>query len=176
MIYSFLNHGGCMRNCIICNVVFANVGQEKSCSVKCKIIQCSEKQGSGCWLWKSGSTGGYGKLRYKMKTTSAHRSSYTAFVGPVPEGKWVCHKCDKPLCVNPDHLFIGSPSDNRRDAIDKKRIPVGEDSHLSKFTDDQIEEIRFLKKEGFTYSRLMRIFACSLPHIYNIVHNIYRKT
>jgi hypothetical protein len=76
---------------------------------------------SGCWIWPVGHR--YGLTSYKDKTVLAHRLSYTLFVGDIPEGMCVCHKCDNPKCVNPEHLFLGSHSDNERDKAEKGRRP-----------------------------------------------------
>lgn len=78
---------------------------------------------TGCWLWL-GSTGnsGYGKLRIgHTQDVSAHRASFATFKGLIPSGMCVLHSCDVRLCVNPDHLFIGTKSDNTRDMVRKGR-------------------------------------------------------
>jgi hypothetical protein len=78
---------------------------------------------SGCWLWLGKtSRHGYGVLNRDGKLISlAHRYFYEHHVGPIPSGMFICHKCDTPLCVNPDHLFAGTPQDNMDDMWRKGR-------------------------------------------------------
>lgn len=77
---------------------------------------------SGCWLW-IGATfkGGYGQIKHGDKRISAHRVSWELSNGEVPDGLQVCHHCDVTCCVNPGHLFVGTNSDNQRDAYSKGR-------------------------------------------------------
>lgn len=90
----------------------------------------------GCWIWMGAqSTRGYGSIKFKGSSEKAHRLSYRAFVGPIPDGMHVLHKCDTPSCVNPDHLFCGTHTDNMRDKERKGRgnQPRGERSGLSAY-------------------------------------------
>lgn len=77
---------------------------------------------SGCWLWLARvSPNGYGSTNVDGRDTGAHRASYLAFNGPIPSGLHVLHRCDVPLCVNPDHLWLGTNADNVRDMVAKGR-------------------------------------------------------
>lgn len=75
-----------------------------------------------CWIWKSmRRLAGYGYMKINDRRVPAHRVSYEIFVGPIPKGMMVCHKCDNPPCVNPDHLFLGTGKDNFEDMRKKGR-------------------------------------------------------
>lgn len=77
---------------------------------------------TGCRLWcLSCNKKGYGRLRWDHKIQQAHRMSWEAHFGPVPEGLHVLHKCDVPACINPDHLWLGTNADNNADKITKGR-------------------------------------------------------
>ena len=83
---------------------------------------------SGCWLWTGSTNGcGYGQFTYNGKLEKAHRVSWQIHHGPLPlwsghtTGICVLHRCDVPLCVNPDHLFLGTQGDNVADMIEKGR-------------------------------------------------------
>lgn len=84
------------------------------------------KQDGGCWLWMD-EPHRYGRIRIKGdKYEAAHRFSYRRFVGEIPSGMYVCHKCDTPGCVNPDHLYVGTHEDNTRDAKERGRVKKSE--------------------------------------------------
>lgn len=77
----------------------------------------------GCWVWMaSKQPSGYGKFWTGEKLVRAHRHSFEVFVGPIPDGRCVCHRCDNPACVNPGHLFLGDNSDNMKDCHRKQRL------------------------------------------------------
>ncbi len=84
----------------------------------------------GCWIWKSNArVARYGSILVDGKRVRAHRASYEMNVGQIPAGMHVLHKCDTPLCVNPDHLFLGTHQDNMNDMKTKgrARAPSGVD-------------------------------------------------
>lgn len=105
---------------------------------------------SGCWLWIGSISGrderGYIYYDKHLKVICAHRCSWMIFKGPIPTDLDVLHTCDVPSCVNPDHLFLGTHTDNMRDCVAKGRNVFpnrrGEECSWSKFTDAQISEIK----------------------------------
>lgn len=121
---------------------------------------------SGCWLWTgSCSHNGYGFFRFDGKNTQAHRVSYKLFRGEIPDGLFVCHHCDVPCCVNPDHLFVGSRRDNLNDAKKKGRNKLlgrpGERHYLTTFKDEDVIEIRKLSKNGEACAHIARMYGKS---------------
>lgn len=80
---------------------------------------------SGCWIWIASSrTDGYGQIGLDKKKLAAHRVAWELYRGPIHDGLHVCHHCDVHLCVNPDHLFLGTRSDNMQDCERKGRSSI----------------------------------------------------
>ena len=99
----------------------------------------------GCQIWIGGSVPkGYGVIHYKGKQTYTHRLSYELAFGEIPKGLFVLHECDMPSCINPNHLFLGTPKDNTQDMLKKKRSnsAKGEKAGNSKLTLQQVNEIK----------------------------------
>ena len=99
----------------------------------------------GCWIWLGAKLKeGYGIIHYKGKLIGAHRASYELYVGEIPDGLIVRHKCDTPSCVNPDHLVIGTHKENAKDRGERGRASIrrGSKNHMAKLDESQILHIR----------------------------------
>jgi hypothetical protein len=102
---------------------------------------------SGCWLWFGAHNDrGYGSVNFNKVREEAHRIAWRIYCGPIGDGLSVCHRCDNPACVNPDHLFLGTQTDNMRDCSNKGRVKIphhkGEQNSSAKLTDALVRQIR----------------------------------
>jgi len=126
-----------------------------------------------CWEWTAGKiSDGYGSFRIKDKTIYTHRLMWELLHGPIPSGKLILHKCDNPLCCNPDHLFIGTQTDNMQDMYRKGRAnPMrGEKHGMTKLTEHQVREIRKRYAAGGTsHSKLAKEYKMSKVQIGRII-------
>lgn len=127
----------------------------------------------GCWLWKGwiDPVGGYGRFKIRNRAHPAHKYSYTFTSGAVPKGLFVCHRCDNPACVNPAHLFLGTPADNTRDRDAKGRQARGERSGTAKLNEADVRAIRSLYASGgFSQARLGWIYGVGQTKISAVVN------
>ena len=129
---------------------------------------------SGCWVWTRNRTMvGYGRVYTGNKAhVLAHRYSWTKFRGPIPEGMFVCHRCDNPACVNPDHLFLGTPAENVRDAAKKGRTArqQGEQHGMAKLSADDVLAIRSSDAPG---RELAEQYGISASHVSALRHRTF---
>jgi hypothetical protein len=140
---------------------------------------------SGCWIWTGSTASGYGSIKgFDPRVGRSRTLRATVVSWYVHKGEWpplgldMCHRCDNPPCVNPDHLFPGTALDNIRDAVRKgrfasrKRAPVGAESHKAKLTSEQAGEIRRLYFDtSALLSDLAQQFGVSRTTIREVVTN-----
>lgn len=132
-------------------------------SLKKRFYQKFDKgNASDCWEWKASIAGiGYGqiKLTGQRRQAYAHRVAYILENGDIPENMIVCHRCDNPKCVNPDHLFLGTQKDNMLDMKQKNRQTNGEKNARAKLTDQDVREIRSLLETGISQRKIASIYG-----------------
>jgi hypothetical protein len=137
----------------------------------------------GCWLWTGDISGdGYPVLHFRGR--KMHRVSYTVFIGPIPIGLQVLHHCDTPICVNPEHLFLGTNADNVADKVRKGRQSrlygkrngmfgskrIGEGSAHHKLKEAQVREIHTLATQGLSRSKIAQNIGCCDSNVDKILH------
>jgi hypothetical protein len=175
------------RVCQVCRKTFLHYpapsfgpNRGKFCSIDCR--QASQRvpteqrfwnyveKTETCWLW-TGLKGseGYGNLRHKGRMEKAHRVAWMLTRGPIPAGMLVCHHCDNPSCVNPDHLFTGTNADNAADKARKHRAQHGEAVHTSKLDEQKVRQIRALYEQGQGPREIAKRFEVNRRTIHRIV-------
>jgi len=133
---------------------------------------------TGCWLWLGSLTGGYGRIQVYLPEKileMAHRASWVLHRGRIADGLIVCHRCDVRSCVNPDHLFLGTYTDNMRDAAQKgrmkwkskerPRLPRGEKHHSAKLTASNVIAIRNSPMSGVDAARTFGVTPKTISRI-----------
>lgn len=137
-----------------------------------------EKQQDGCWIWVGGTRPNGKGVKYGRhhldngKAEGAHRFSYALHNGKIENGAYICHKCDTPLCVNPEHLFAADHAGNMMDMVNKNRSYKGrgEDKRgLAKLTNEQANEIRGM---DMSQSKIAEIFGVSQTTIGRIKRGV----
>jgi len=150
-----------LKTCAQCgkhySIVLSKLDTSKYCSRKClgkanaersRIVSLDSfwniiDRGPSCWEWPFGKDrDGYGKMRVNGENKRVHRIAYELAIGPIPKNMMVCHHCDNPSCVRPDHLFLGTPKDNAHDMALKGRAIQGEQHHSARISREDVIKIR----------------------------------
>ena len=130
-----------------------------------------------CWEWMGAiNSRGYGNFtrgRKREGQVRAHRFSWELHNGPIPKNMVVCHRCDNPSCVRPDHLFLGTTAENNRDCARKGRTYDGPRPGCAKLIASQVQEIRMLHASGHSMRSIGRRYGVTWENIRAIV---YRRT
>lgn len=134
-----------------------------------KLKAYSKVSPSGCWEWQRGKAGnGYGVISVgHQKQDYAHRVSYREFVGDIPDGLLIRHKCDNTCCCNPEHLELGTQRDNMQDCKKRGRMsmpPVhrGDDNHKTKLSES---DVAFIVSSDLSNVELAKMFNVSAAAI-----------
>ena len=160
----------CSKSCKSKNAIIKNLGTPIERFFK----NIKDENTSDCWLWKTyNHNDGYGTLHINRKRIYAHRYSWIIHYGEIPKGLFVCHKCDNPKCVNPEHLFLGTNTDNVNDMIKKgrKKQAKGNDYSRAKLKSEDVIDIRKMMKEGKKAIEIAKLYKITAQH----VRIIYRK-
>lgn len=139
---------------------------------------------SGCWEWQGCKRSGYGHTIVGSRTDGtrhserAHRLAYMVWNGEIPRGYDVCHKCDNPACINPNHLFVGTRQDNVDDRERKGRnvIKIGEEQPRSKLTKKVVKEARWERAyRGTSFQKLADKYGVSKKTMQNAIAGVTWK-
>lgn len=169
--------------CEACGLIFNHIRKRRFCGHKCANRYSMKKlygdlahafwsrvdKTESCWEWTGWTNNkGYGAIRGEL----AHRISFAMKNPDVPltPDQCVCHKCDNPKCVNPDHLFVASQAENMQDMWRKGRGLRGETTPWSKFKTDQVLSIRKRRSEGESMSSMAKEYGVPIQTISAIVH------
>jgi len=132
---------------------------------------------NGCRIWtRRCGKNGYGVVGYQGRLQSAHRVAFKVFRGEIPDGMLVCHRCDTPACVNPDHLFLGTAADNMADKVAKGRQrSLSGDAHPRvRLADNQVAQV-IAAVQTERVADVARRFSISAWHVYKICAGLRRS-
>lgn len=121
-----------------------------------------------CWVWTKSTRAGYGQVHYRGKRWSAHRLFYTLFTGNIPEGMLVCHACDNKLCVNPNHLYVGTHTNNNQDTYKRNRMPPKQGHNARNVAKLSLEEALKIKYSDIPSKELEGLFKINQSQISRI--------
>lgn len=133
---------------------------------------------TGCWNWIGNMfQGGYGQFKHrkflgKITGINASRASWLIHNGHLDSSLFVLHKCDNRRCVNPTHLYIGTQKENMEDCVLKQRINKGVDRPQSKLTEENIREIKDLRKRHFSYRYIAKKYNVTPSAIFSAAKGI----
>lgn len=133
-----------------------------------------------CWIWTAGKyRDGYGMFWAFGTNIAAHRFAYESAHGSIPDGMCVCHSCDRPACVNPNHLWVGTNAENHADKASKgrggrgirrrKTYELGESHPRAKLSDFDVLSMRSQRQTGASIGCLAKTFGISRSQVYRIV-------
>lgn len=117
---------------------------------------------TGCWTWlRSTKKSGHATMTVGGRTVLAYRVAYEVWVGRIPPGAWVLHKCDNPRCIRPDHLELGDQAKNMADCSARGRTARGSNNGAAKLAPGAALEIRTLLSRGWSQAAAARVFDVS---------------
>ena len=132
------------------------------------------KKGPDCWEWIGTTTSvGYGSVSFNGKKKLVHRLSYEFHKGVIPKGLHVCHACDNRKCANPDHLWLGTHSDNMTDMSMKKRQRRGSSHPRAKHNEVVVAEIRRLAADGASQKSIAQSTGVPRATVSYIVRGVF---
>jgi len=125
---------------------------------------------NGCWEWTSFINQEYGYFWINGKSQKAHRVSWEMHYGKRPGNSFVCHHCDNPKCVNPDHLFLGNPVSNAADMARKGRAyrPIGSKHNMAILNERKVSEIKMWLDLGYLQKHIAAAYGVCKPTISHI--------